>query len=597
MKVTEYAVKRRLAVSAIAAAFVVLGLYGLWRLPVDYLPDVTYPIVKIQIRWAAAAPEEIDTEIADPLERFMATVDRLDHLESSSMEGVYSLDVHFEYGADIDVAFQDVLAALTRAERQLPDDIDAPYVFKADPSYLPVMQITASSKRWDPLRLRDWADNWLQDRIFAVSGVAGTEIIGGLIVALGVVLDNSIIVVENISRLRRRDPETEPSRHAVDATTEVGPALIAATLSFLALFVPFLIVPGLVSLVIAVSITPMITAVLFGSKGMRARAGRFEKIFARLTEVYGRVIARAIKWRWGVAVLFLLALGAGFVLLGRLGGEFLPLIDDGRITVKVKMPTGASVRATDQVVRKIENLVAGDPRIESIFALAGGQIRGLTTYEIANEGQVDIQLVPRAERDISTKAYVNELRKKTGRTEPPGGRVMARQMPIKGIAGLRAADIIVRVRGQDMEILGELASRTAGEMKAIKGLANVSVSMDRTKPEYQVRVDREKAAELGVSVSDVAESLRSLIEGAVPMRFRNGSEYYDIRVLVPEEELSSRADVENLILTGRDNEHLRLKDIAEGVPAMGPVEIMREDQIKQISIEAKTEGSDIAGAA
>jgi flavin-binding protein dodecin len=118
MKTTENAVRRRLATSAIVLALVVLGLYGLWRLPVDYLPNITYPLVKIQIKWPGATPEEIDTDIADPVERLMSTVDRLDYLESSSIEGLYNLNVYFEYGADVDVAFQDALAALTRAQHR-----------------------------------------------------------------------------------------------------------------------------------------------------------------------------------------------------------------------------------------------------------------------------------------------------------------------------------------------------------------------------------------------------------------------------------------------------------------------------------------------
>ncbi|MFW5723733.1 MAG: efflux RND transporter permease subunit, partial [Halochromatium sp.] len=180
MTLTRYAVLRRLATSAIVVALVVLGLYGLWRLPLDYLPNITYPLVKVQIKWPGATPQEIETDIADPLERLMSTVDHLDSLESSAIEGIYNLDVNFDDGADVDVAFQDVLAALTRAEQDLPGDIEAPYVYKADPSQLPVMQLTLSSDRWDLVQLRDWADNWLQDRILATTGVAGTEVIGGL---------------------------------------------------------------------------------------------------------------------------------------------------------------------------------------------------------------------------------------------------------------------------------------------------------------------------------------------------------------------------------------------------------------------------------
>ncbi|MGI6656308.1 MAG: efflux RND transporter permease subunit [Desulfobulbus sp.] len=825
MKTTDYAVRRRLATSAIVLALVVLGLYGLWRLPVDYLPNITYPLIKIQIKWPGATPEEIDTDIADPVERLMSTVDRLDHLESSSVEGLYNLNVHFEYGADIDVAFQDALAALTRAQHQLPKDIETPYVFKADPSQLPVMQLTVSSNRWNLVELRDWAENRLQDRILAVRGVAGTEVIGGLereirilldpvamekhrlsldtvikkvaaenveqtsgrvtvgakeiiartmgeysnledirtvvvageghqklylrdiaevvdghkearlitrfngqdsvkvsvlkeaeantvrtaeavarllsdlkaelpaglqldyvedqavyikqalsgvrnaamaaavlliivvylflgsvrqvmvmvialpltlvlnfglmklagfslnifslgglVVAIGVVLDNSIVVVENISRLRKERPDQDTALHAVDATTEVGPALVAATLSFLALFVPFLIVPGLtsllfrelilviagnviISLVVAITVTPMITATLFGGSQKTGQAGRFERIFDQITLGYGWLLDRVIGLRWIVVPVFLLLVAGAVTLSGRLGGEFLPLIDDGRIMVKVKMPTGASVVETDRVLRKIEGQIKNDPLVQSAFALAGGYVRGQTTYEVANEGEVNIQLIPKAMRDVSTEDYVAGLRKIVGRLQPPGGKAMVKQMPIKGISGgMGSSDIVVKIRGQDMETLAGLASRAAKTISSLDRFQNVFVSMDLTKPEYQVRVDRIKAAELGVSISDVATSLRSLITGTVTTRYRDGGEYYDIRLIVPEQRLTSRQDIENLSLTCAQGDVLRLRDIATVVPGTGPVEIIRENQIKQITVEADISGGNLAGA-
>lgn len=172
---------------------------------------------------------------------------------------------------------------------------------------------------------------------------------------------------------------------------------MAATLSFLALFVPFLIVPGLVSLLfrelilvisgivvislaVAVTVTPMVTTILLGKSRAKGKSSWFEHLFRRFTSLYGRALDRIIKWRWAAISVFLLILAAAFVLLGRLGGEFLPLIDDGRIMVKVKMPTGASVHETDRVLQKIEKQIADDPRIESTFALAGGQVKGLTTY-------------------------------------------------------------------------------------------------------------------------------------------------------------------------------------------------------------------------
>jgi len=824
MRITQHSVGRRLATSAIVLALVVLGLYGLWRLPVDFLPDITYPLVKLHIRWPGATPDEIDKDVADPVERLMATVDNLDYLESSSREGVYSLDVHFEYGTDVDAAFQDVLAALTRAEQDLPEDIEPPFVFKADPSQLPVMQVAISSDRWGPVQLREWTDNWLQDRILAVKGVAGAEIVGGLereirvlidpaavekhnlsvdavlarlsrenveqtggrvtvgrreviarttgeftsledirsvlvarqgqrkvylrdiarvvdahedvrvvtrfngqdcvnvsvlkeaeantvevadavearlgglrsafpeglhldyvenqadyvrqslagvrnaaigaavllvivvylflgsvrqvlvmavalpltmvlnfglmkvagfslnifslgglVVAIGVVLDNSIVVLENITRLRHEHPDGDAAGQAVEATDEVGPAIVAATLSFLALFVPFLIVPGLtsllfrelimvvagiviISLTVAVSVTPMLAAALFGRRRQAYSASAFERFFARVTDAYGWTLRGVLHGRWLAVPLFLAALAGGFLLLGRLGGEFLPLMDDGRVMVKVRLPAGASVAETDRALRKLEQQVAGDPLVESIFSLAGGQVRGLYTYEVANEGELDLQLVPKAERNVGTAEYVARLRQVVSKVPLPGVKAMARQMPVKGIHGMRASDIVVEVRGQDTETLSELADRTARAMRQSGVFTNVNISMDLARPEYQVRLDRAKAAELGVSVADVAGALRTLINGAVPTRYRHGSEYYDIRVLVPEAQMRSRQDVENLSLTCAQGETLRVRDIAEVRPAVGPVEIIRQNQVKQITVEADMTDGDLAGA-
>ncbi len=823
MKITRYAIHRRLATGAIVSVLVVLGLYGLLRLPVDYLPGITYPLIKVQIKWPGATPEEIDTDIADPVERFMSTVDRLDYIESSCVEGLYILTVYFKYGADIDIAFQDTLAALTRAQQHLPGDIETPYLFKADPSQLPVMQLTAVSDRWSGIRLRDWAENWLQDRILAVRGVAGTEVVGGLereirilldpvalekhglfldavirrvtaeninqaggritagareivtrtmgeftsledirnvhltgkghqrvflkdiaqvidsssqarlitrfnrqeavkisvlkeaeantvktaeavsllmdqlkpelpegihidyvedqavyvkqaiagvrnaaiaaavlliivvylflgsfrqvmvmavalpltlvlnfgfmklagfslnlfslgglVVAIGVVLDNSILVVENISRLRLKHPDQDAAGIAEQATTEVGPALVAATLSFLALFVPFLMIPGLtsllfqelifvmagiavISLAVAVSVTPMITVTLFGNSSRKSSSSWFERLIINLTGGYGRLLKKVIRFRWAVVMVFLLVAVLAVAVSGRVGSEFLPLIDDGRVMVKVKMATGTSVAETDRVLEMIEKQLADDPLIKSMFTLAGGQLKGLTTYEIANEGEINIQLIPRAERNVSTGEYVVELRKRINKLQPRGGKAMVRQLPIKGISGSAGAtDIVVQVRGQQMETLARLARQASQVMDDSGTLENVSISMNLSRPEYQVKVDRVKAADLGVSVSEVASVLRSFITGVVTSRYRDGGEYYDIRFLVPEDQIASRQDVENLVLTTAGGNSLRLRDIATVTPASGPVEIIRKNQMKQIGIDADITGGNLA---
>lgn len=824
MKITEYTVKCRLATSAIVLALVVLGLYGLWRLPVNFLPDMTYPMIKLNIFWSGATPEEIERNLAEPIERQMMTVDGLDYLESSSIEGMYSLIANFGYGRDIDVAYQDATAALARVARRLPRDIDPPVIFKADPSQIPILQLTVRSDLWDLVQLRTWTDDWLQDQMLAVPGVAGTEIVGGLVreirvhlkpealekygltisgvlkrlrdenieqfggrltvgpqeiiarttgefsslddirnlvllrdganrvtlrdvaevvdahrearvitrldrqpavkvsilkqadantvevaravekrladlksglpagvalgmvenqgvyvtdalngvqtaaieaavlvvlivwlflgswrqvvviiialplilimnfglmrlagfslnifslgglvIAIGVLVDNSILVIEAISR-RREDNPTEPINNLViAATSDIGPAVVAATLAFLALFVPFLLVPGLVSLlfrelilviagivlislITAISLTPMLTAVLLSGAAGGGRKSRFEILIEHITGAYRRLLGWVLNYRYAVIALFLAILVAGGYGATRLGSEFLPQMDDGRVMVKVKLPTGAAVAETDRILREIEKKIGEDPRIESLFAMAGGRAVGTVTYEVANEGELNLQLQPREARDISTSEFIRQLRPIVAKVPAPGGKISVAQTKVKGMRKMGDADIEVKVQGDDLKQLFELAGKIAQTMTGLKQFTNVYVAMDLSKPEMRITVDRVRAAEMGVSVSEVADSLRTLVAGSVPTRLREGDNDYDIRVMVPESSIRHRTDLENLLIASQKGGFVRLGDLATILPATGPVEIVREDQVKMVIIRGDAVGVSVGEA-
>jgi len=825
MKLTQYTVHHRWATSAIVLTLLVLGIYGLVQLPVDLLPDITYSLIRIHIWWRGATPEDMNKNIADPIERQMATVEGIDYLYSSSIEGMYTLEANFRYGVNVDVAYQDTLAAMARAARELPKDMDPPFIFKADPSQLPVLQLTIASDEWDLTRLRTWVDVWLQDQMIAVPGVAGTEIVGGLkreirvhldpealekhrltlagivkrlqqenieqfggrvtqgtrefiarttgeyrsmedirnvlitresmakiqlrdiaqvedaheevrvitrfnrkpavklsvlkqadantvevskavarrieelkpiipkgirfgivdnqadyvgaaltgvrntafeaavlvviilalflgswrqvvamiwalpatlllnfglmkmagfslnifslgglVVAIAVDLDNSIIVIENITRLRRERPESPISELVIAATHQVGPAVIAATLSFLALFLPFLLVPGMasllfrelilviasiiaISLVMAISVTPIVMAIVLGKRSAHGeRLTFFERVIERITEAYGKLLERIIRLRWITMAFFAVFLVIGVVLLPRLGIEFLPKMDDGRIMVKVRLPTGTSVSQTDQALGQLEKAIGEDPLIENTFTLVGGKVSGLATYEISNEGEIDIQLVPQHERKLSTEQYIARLQKKLADVKLPAGKAMVMKPMMRGIRRVGDADIEVKVKGQDVARLYDLAGQVAQTMQSLQQFKNVYVSMDMTKPEYQVRIDRVRAAELGVSVADVAATLRTLVNGEVATRYREGDEYYNIRLMVPESKITSKRAIENLALPCAQGGYLRVRDVADVAEAVGPVEIVREDQVKEVVVRGDAEGVSVGTA-
>jgi len=824
MKITAIANRRRVATNVIAVALMVLGFYSLWRLPVNFLPDMTHPLTRLLIYWRGATPEDIITNVADPIERQMASVDGLDYLESTSFEGMYILEVNFQYGTDINVAYQDALAAIGRAARQLPKDIDPPILFKADPSQLPVLQLVIRSEQWDLVKLRTWTDNWLKDRMLAIPGVASAEIVGGLqreirihldpdslekhglslagiirklnqenlqqvagrvtagpkefiartmgeyrnleeiksvaltqqgqgkvyvrdvaqvedwheevrvmtrlggkpgiklsvvkqadantvevakavqkkiqelqtalpsgvqlivvenqatyvetalagvrnsaleaaglvllvvylflgnwrqvlvmilvlpitlilnftlmklagfsinifslgglVVAIGVILDNSIVVLENISRLWRKSRPAQVNDLAVEGTRQVGPAILASTLSFLAIFLPFLLVPGLstllfkelilvvsgivvISLFVAVTMTPMFTAWLLGATSGDHSQTWFEKFFDGVIQLYGRSVAWAIASRWIVIGAFGLAVIAAGTLITRVGSEFLPRMDDGRVMVKVKLPTGSSVEQTNRVLSQIEAQLSGDPLIESMFTLAGGRVQGLYTYEVANEGELNLQLIPRHARKISTEAYIKKIRPRLTQISIPGGKAMVMPMKIKGLRQVGRGDIEVEIKGQDMNRLFALAQQVSGIISQFPQVTNVYIATDLSKPEYRIQVDRTRAAELGVSVADVAGMLRTLVGGTVATRLRDGEYYYNIRVMVAENKFKSNQDIDKLPIESGRGGYLRLRDLARTVPATGPVEIVRKDQVKQVIVSADAAGASVGEA-
>ncbi|MBN1337392.1 MAG: efflux RND transporter permease subunit [Deltaproteobacteria bacterium] len=309
----------------------------------------------------------------------------------------------------------------------------------------------------------------------------------------------------------------------------------------------------------------------------------------RLARRYARSLKGVLSHPRGAggALALLLALGLGLV--PWLGTEFLPRVDDGRVTIKVRLPTGSSVAQTDAALRHVESLVAEDPLVESAFSLVGGKVWGLYTYEIANEGQLDIQMVPWGERDASTLDYVAQLQERLEASPPPAGRAMPMQANLKGVRSANMSELDVQLRGPDMETLDALAGQIQREMSRAPFLRNVYLSVDKDKPEIQVRPDRLRLGELGLTAADLAGSLRRLVHGDVASVYREDDEDYDIHVLVPEASLPSRASLESLPLRCTPGGGcLRVSDVASVEEAMGPLEIIRQDQVRQVVISANS---------
>ena len=355
-----------------------------------------------------------------------------------------------------------------------------------------------------------------------------------------------------------------------------------------------------IALLIALTLTPLLTGILLRSES--ERTSRVARAFDRIIEFglrgYERLLDGCLRVKWLVVVLALAVFAAGVWLATQAGTQFLPKLDDGRVMFKLKMPSGVSLADVDRILTRVENRLQELPEIESMFRLSGGRVFGLYTLEVGNEGNLNVQLVPRSKRDITTAQFINKIRPWVGKiqAQEPGAKLPVKPRKIKGLRKVGEQDVEVNVKGSDVVLLYEFSEKLAARLSKTPGLSGVNISMDMNKPEYRVYVDRARPSAMEISVNQVATTLRALVQGLVSTQYREGTEYYPIRVMVPEIALTSKTHLENLIMETRNGEPIYLRDIAEVRRAVGPVEISREDQVIRVIVRADPAGVSVGEA-
>lgn len=591
MIITAAAIKRPVAATVLIVAVFAIGLFSIMRLDVDYLPEITYPMIKVHIWWSGATPDEIETNLAEPVERVLATVDNLDYLESSSIEGMYTLLVNFQYGVDVEEAYQDVIAAMGRAARQLPPDMDPPVIIKADPSQLPVMQVTLSSGQRDLVWLREWADNWLTDRLVAVPGTAGVEVVGGLKREIRVHLDPHRLLAYNLSPakiakiLYEENLEMFAGRVMVE-TREI----IARTMG------EFESIEEINNVVVAIGpngekvYLKDVASVEDSHEEMRVNTRFNGKPCVKLNilkqaEANTVTVAQAVKNR----------------------------LDQLRRDIPGDIRFGYVENQGDYVMGAIKS-VRNSAILAAILVI-------IVVYLFLGRWRQVLVMMVALPVTLLANFFVMKLAGFSVNLFSLGGLVVAlgiildnsivvleniTRLKAKGIAdyALRGTDeVSTAIMAATLTFLAIFlpflfvpGREVADRLNKSAGITNVNVSMNMTMPEYRIYIDRARASSLGISVSNVASTLRVLIHGVVSTQYREGTEYYDIRVMVPEAQITSKTDLENLVLESDRGHPMYLRDIAEVRQAVGPVEIIREDQVKEVIVRADAAGISVGEA-
>ncbi len=438
--------------------------------------------------------------------------------------------------------------------------------------------------------------------------------LGGLALGIGMLVDNSVVVIENI--FRHIEEGKEKNEASKKGASEVGMAITASTLTTIAVFFPMIFAQGITgrmtrglalaiafsliaSLFVALTIVPMVASLLFKVNNKQSNEGKRQRIvqFEKARNFYRNILHRALHRRWwvlgGVFGLFLLS----FVIIPFLGTEFMPSMDRDMIILSVKMPVGTSLDETNRVVEMVENLMAQEPSIEIITAQVGSQAEdnpsemagGFSTTG-THEGLFWVGLVSKDKRSLSDVEILEKIRRKLPKLKDVKFEALDMGQMMMGGA---SAPVEIKIFGKDLNLLKEIADNMVERIQDVEGLRDVTHSLARGKPEYHITINREQASRMGLMVSQVANAVQTASLGKVATRFREGNEEVDIRIRFREKFRDSLDDIKSIPIMTPINRMIRLDQVASISKGEGPIQITRENQARQVAVTANIAGRDL----
>ncbi|HEX5513151.1 MAG TPA: efflux RND transporter permease subunit [Gammaproteobacteria bacterium] len=823
MRIARFSVGRPVFTSMMMLIAIALGLVSLAKLPIDLMPDVTYPTLSISTLYPNASPEVMEELITRPLERAVAAVPGVEEVSSISAEGSSQVSIRFTWGIDLDAAANDIRDRLDRIVASLPEEAERPQLRKFDPASFPILILGAAS-RLDPLELRRLIDEQLSFRLERLPGVAAVEVwgghqreiqvrvlrerlqalglpldrvlqtlrdanlnvptgsitegtadvtlrapgrfrsldeirntviarregvaiylhqiaevadshaemtrliringqpgvrlgvrkqsgsntvavaeavlkevarinadfpqveltpvidtaqyirrsidnlsqsvlyggslavivllfflrdlrstavvasaipisvistfaliyfggftlnlmtLGGLALGVGMMVDNAIVVLENITR--RRDEEgASVEEAAVGGTEQVTAAVFASTLTTLSVFLPMAFLQGvsgqlfqqfawvvgfslLASLVVALTLVPMLASRIMrnpgaGGGGRLAEVGR--RGFAWVEQVYGGLLEAALRHRLTVLIAAAVLFVGSLLLIPQVGGELMPASDESEVRVSLEMEPGTRLEVVDQRMRQVEAIVAEavpETRASVVSVGASGFRAGAAT------GEIRLSLVPVAQRSRSSEQIAAALRPKLA--DIPGAVIRTRAG--QGLFLLRMGSggsdrLAVEIRGYDLRVLERLAAEVRRTLADVPGITDLSVSREAGAPEQVFRIDRERAADLGLSVAQIARTIQTAVAGSSAGQYRDAGEEYTILVRLKDAERLTLEEVLDLPLIADDGRQIPLRRVAQAEADTGPVQIERKNQQRIVMITGEIAGRDLLSVA
>lgn len=829
MSIPRTAIERPVTMFMLSAVIVLLGGLSLFRLPVDLMPDVTYPQITVRVGYGGVGPQEIEELIVRPLEQALAAVPGIEQINSTASEGSGQVRLSFAWGSNLSEAADEVRTRIDRVRGRMPLESDPPTIFKFDSSASPIMSIGIEGD-YDSVTLREIAEVDLGPRFERIDGVAAVTVngglrrqihvelskekitaldlsvdrvvqairsenqniplgevdegdttyllrsqgqfqdlqqlmdlvvltrgdvpvylrdisevrdttedvrsfqringragvrlsvskqsgkntvqiahavreeiertnrevpsvrlsvindqsrfieqsinsvrehvylgaflvigiiffflrdwratviiclsipisvvgtfallyfagytlntmtFGGLALGVGMIVDASIVVLENVHRHMAMGKSRMQA--AVEGSEEVWSAILASILTHIAVFVPLLFLSGVssilftqlavvvmfslsMSLFVAVTIVPVLCSRLLTLHHGDAKSTNvFSRLSARaegfltwVDDSYKRLLELALHHRptvlAGSAALTILA----FLILPTIPSELLPQTDEGEVSVSARMPAGTRIERTQAVALQIEEIIRTSvPEAVTILANAGAGGGPGFGGGGGSTASVQIQLVPRPERDRTSDQIATDLRRVlvgipgvTITTRASGGN----QQMTRLMGGGGDSRVAVEVRGDDLATANRLAQDVLGVLRETPGVASPQLGREEGRPEMTIRVDRPKAALLGLSVTGVANTIRTNISGTQAATFRENGKEFPIIVRLREADRDRSESVSEVLISTPQGQVLPAGSVLDLTPQTGPTQIQRKNQQRITQVNAEID-ADVA---
>ena len=825
MRISRFAVHRPIFTIMVVLMILLLGTISLLRLPIDLMPDISYPTLSISCAYENAGPEEIEELITRPIEQAVSAVPGVEELTSVSVEGQGTVRVTFSWGKDLDAAANDIRDRLDRIIDHLPEDSERPTLRKFDLASFPILILGASSnldpvktrriiedqvqyrlervpgvaavdirgglereihvsldpakinalaiplesiieriregnvnipagtiekgnfeitirtpgeytdlkqlqdtviavRQGAPIQLREIAlveDSWTKiTRIVRVDGLPGLQMsinkqsgkntveiargalaelerinrdipqikiipiidtsdyiqrsitnvgssaiyggilaivvlllflrnfrstiviataipvsiiatfallyfgnftlnimtLGGLALGIGMLVDNAIVVLENIFRMRESGDPLEGA--AVNGAEEVTAAVIASTLTTMVVFLPLIFVRGmsgvmfkqlsivvsfslLCSLAVALTVVPMLSARILPAapsddKFRHTFRGRVFEISGRFLKAmensYKKLLHLALANRAFVVITSVLLLTASLMLIPYIGVELMPSTDEGEVRVEAEMQVGTRLNLLDEKFKLLEKIVyeSVPERSNTVTTVGGSRWQGSGGHT----GDVRISLKPQSQRTRSSEQIADDLRGKLSAIPGMIVRTRAGQGLFLLRMGTTGADKVqVEVRGHDMQMADSLATRVKEIVESVEGITDARISRELGSPEELILIDRQKAADMKLTVSKIANALQTIISGTRASYYREAGDEFGILVKLRDAEQMDLRDILDLTITNSDGEPVVLRNVVNVGPRKGPVLIERKDQERLVNVSADISGRDM----